>query len=350
MINKDKKIVNLGFIGCGKISEKHFSAISEHVKAGRVSIKSVCDIDYERSNAAAKLMDSKAYTDIDEMLKNEQLDIVTVATPNGLHPDHIKKVASYKIDVITDKPIATSLGQSNDVVNYCKNYGVRLFVVHQLRFNDCVWFLKKAIDQGRFGKIYMITSNVFWTRPQNYYDQTPWHGTKNMDGGAFLTQASHYVDLMQWFVQEKPTMVFANLKTLARKIETEDTGSAIFEWNKNIIGNLNVTMLTYPKNYEGSITILGEKGTVRIGGSGMNLIEHWQFADMQPYDEEIINNSYQSLSSYSPGHSRYYENVLQTLYGEAQALVSGDEGIKSLKLLQAIYDSNDLRKPIFFDC
>lgn len=343
------KMLKLGFIGCGKISEKHFSALEEHIKNGKISVTAVCDVDHNKAESAAERMSARSYNNIEDMLRSEKLDIVTIATPNGLHPDHIKKVASHKIDAITDKPIATTLEQGNDVVDYCNQQGIRLFVVHQLRLNDSIQLVKKAIDQGRFGKIYLITSNVFWNRTQDYYDQTPWHGTKKMDGGAFLTQASHYVDLMQWFVQENPTMVFANLKTLARKIETEDTGSAVFEWSNNVIGNLNVTMLTYPQNYESSITILGEKGTVRIGGAGMNVIEHWKFADTQPYDEQIINNSYPSLSSFSPGHARYYENVIQSLHGETEPLVSGNEGIKSLKLLQAIYDSSSSCKPILFD-
>lgn len=340
-------MIRLGFIGCGKISEKHFAALEEHIKkSSKIKVTAVCDINEDRAQAAADRMNSKAYTDIDIMLTNEEFDIVTVATPNGLHPEHIKKVADYNIDVITDKPIATNLSDGQDTLSYCNEKGVNLSVVHQVRFNDAVQLLKGAIEQDRFGQIYLITSNVFWTRPQSYYDQVPWHGTKNMDGGAFLTQASHYVDLVQWFVQSKPKMVFAKLATLARNIETEDTGSVICEWENKAISNFNVTMLTYPKNYEGSITILGEKGTVCIGGAGMNQIEHWQFADIQPGDELLQNNKCNPYSDFSIGHARFYENIIDSIYQNKECLITGKEGLKSLELLQAIYDSNESSAPV----
>ena len=340
-------MIRLGFIGCGKISEKHFAALEEHIeKSSKIKVTAVCDINEDRAQAAADRMNSKAYTDIDSMLTNEEFDIVTVATPNGLHPEHIKKVADYNIDVITDKPIATNLSDGQDTLSYCNEKGVNLSVVHQVRFNDAVQLLKGAIEQDRFGQIYLITSNVFWTRPQSYYDQVPWHGTKNMDGGAFLTQASHYIDLVQWFVQSKPKMVFAKLATLARNIETEDTGSVICEWENKAISNFNVTMLTYPKNYEGSITILGEKGTVCIGGAGMNQIEHWQFADIQPGDELLQNNKCKPYSDFSIGHARFYENIIDSIYQNKECLITGKEGLKSLELLQAIYDSNESSAPV----
>jgi UDP-N-acetyl-2-amino-2-deoxyglucuronate dehydrogenase len=342
-------LIRLGFIGCGKISQKHFDALEEHKqRSSPIQVVAVCDIDSDRVKNSADRMGAKAYLSIDRMLKEEDLDLVTIATPNGLHPEHIKKVASYKIDVITDKPIATNLSAGKDTLDYCNEHGVNLSVVHQIRFNDPIQLLKKAIDQGRFGQIYMITSNIFWTRPQEYYDSVAWHGTKQMDGGAFLTQASHHIDLAQWFIQSRPKMVFAKLVTLARKIETEDTGSVICQWCNGAIGNFNVTMLTYPKNYEGSITILGEKGTVRISGAGMNCIEHWQFSDTQPEDKGILEHTYPVCSIFSSGHARFYENIINSTNTGVEPLITGEEGIKSLELLQAIYDSNTSATPVFF--
>jgi len=334
----DRKI-RLGFIGCGRISKSHFDAISQHSE--NIELVAVCDSLSERANAAAEKMNSKAYTSIDEMLTQEDLDIVTIATPNGLHPEHVMKVAEKGIHVVTEKPMAINLDDGLKIQEYCKSKGVQLFVVHQNRFNDTVQEIWKAIKENRFGKIYMITSNVFWTRPQEYYDKEgSWHGTKSLDGGAFYTQASHYIDLMQWLAQSKAKNVYAQLKTLARDIETEDSGSALIEWDNGILGSVNVTMLTYPKNLEGSITIIGEKGTVKLGGVAMNQIEHWQFADKTPEDKNIMQSNYEPTSVYGYGHVRYYENVVHCFRGTSEPLVNDQEGINSLKLLAGIKESS----------
>lgn len=342
----DRKI-RLGFLGCGRISQKHFDALEEH--KDNIEVVAVCDEVKESADKAAKRMEAKAYNSLDQMLSSEQLDVVTVTSPNGMHPAHAMQIADKGVHVITEKPMSITWEDGVKMNKHCIDKGVQLFVIHQNRFNDTVMALHKAIEQGRFGKIYMITSNVFWTRPQDYYDKEgSWHGTKNLDGGAFLTQASHYVDLMQWIAGAAPKSVYANLRTLARDIETEDSGIANFEWQNNILGSMNVTMLTYPRNLEGSVTVLGEKGTVRIGGTAMNAIEHWEFADKREEDSAILNANYETGSVYGFGHVRYYENVIDVFRGKAEPLIDGNEGLKSLKLLTAIYDSNKQGKPIVF--
>jgi len=342
----DRKI-RFGFIGCGRISSKNFEALEQHTDD--IDVVAVCDAVEERANAAATRMGAKAYTDIQTMLDQEDLDIVTVATPNGLHPEHVMQVADAGIHVITEKPMAIKYEDGVKINDHCKEKGVQLFVIHQNRLNDTVQEVHKALKDGRFGKIYMITSNVFWTRPQDYYDKDgDWHGTKDMDGGAFLTQASHYVDLMQWLTESVPKSVYANIKTLARDIETEDTGIAVFEWENGVIGSMNMTMLTYPKNYEGSITIIGETGTVKIGGVAMNSIDHWEFADEQPNDDAIRNANYETSSVYGFGHVRYYENIVNVFRGTQAPLLNGDGGLRSLQILDAIYQSSEQGKTITF--
>jgi UDP-N-acetyl-2-amino-2-deoxyglucuronate dehydrogenase len=196
----------------------------------------------------------------------------------------------------------------------------------------------------------MINSNVYWTRPQSYFDKEgDWHGTKKIDGGAFYTQASHYIDLMQLIAAKPIKSVLANLKRLKRHIETEDTGIAQFEWENGIIGSANLTVLTYPKNLEGSITIIGENGTVKIGGVALNHIECWQFADQKCQQLwQPTNSNYSTESVYGFGHKSYYQNVVETLKGNAKAEVSGEEGLKSLQILDAIYQSNENKKTIYF--
>ena len=222
------------------------------------------------------------------------------------------------------------------MVEACDKAGVRLFVVKQNRRNDTLQLLKRAVEQKRFGSIYSVAVNVFWTRPQAYYDSAKWRGTWEFDGGAFMNQASHYIDLLDWLIGPVES-VMAYTGTLARDIEVEDSGVAAIRWRSGAMGTLNVTMLTYPQNLEGSITILGEKGTVRVGGVAVNEIQHWEFADQRPEDATIRQASYATTSVYGFGHPLYYDNVIQTLRGEAEPETDGREGLKSLELLIGLY-------------
>ena len=222
------------------------------------------------------------------------------------------------------------------MVNACDEAGVRLFVVKQNRRNATLQLLKKAIEQKRFGKIYMVNLNVFWTRPQSYYDQGAWRGTWEYDGGAFMNQASHYVDLIEWLIGPLESLQ-AYTATLERDIEAEDTGVISLRWRSGALGSMNVTMLTYPKNLEGSITILGEKGTVRIGGMAVNEVQHWEFADTDPDDAKVKEASYETTSVYGIGHPLYYDNVIKVMRGESEPETDGREGLKSLEVIIATY-------------
>jgi UDP-N-acetyl-2-amino-2-deoxyglucuronate dehydrogenase len=224
------------------------------------------------------------------------------------------------------------------MVQACDAAGVRLFVVKQNRRNATLQLLKRAVEQGRFGRIYMVNINVFWTRPQSYYDSAKWRGTWEFDGGAFMNQASHYIDLLDWLIGPLES-VQAYTGTLARDIEVEDTGVASVRWRTGAMGSVNVTMLTYPKNMEGAITIIGEKGTVRVGGVAVNEIQHWEFAEAHADDAAVKAASYQTTSVYGFGHPLYYDNVIKVLRGEAEPETDGREGLKSLEVLIAIYRS-----------
>jgi UDP-N-acetyl-2-amino-2-deoxyglucuronate dehydrogenase len=330
--------IRVALIGCGRISAKHLEAIAEHQE--HLELVAVCDEVMERAVASAELWGCKAYADISQMMDECSLDLVAVATPNGLHPSHVIFVAGYGVNVITEKPMALSLADGMRMIEVCKHAGVGLFVVHQNRFNDTSWHISQALKEVRFGRIYMVSSNVFWNRDQSYYEKEgSWHGTKALDGGAFYTQASHYIDFMQWVVGYKPRSIFANFKTLARNIETEDSGVATIEWENGTLGSIDVTMLTYPRNLEGSITILGENGTVKIGGVAMNQILHWEFLDQRPADVEVMQSNYDTTSVYGFGHARYYENVISALRGVAKPMVDGQEGLHSLRLLVGMYHS-----------
>lgn len=329
-------MINIGLIGCGRISKNHFEAIADQPDAQCIAC---CDIIEERAREAAQKYNIPQWTTkYEEMLKDPDIDIISICTPSGLHPVHGIQAAKADKHVLTEKPMACRLGEADELIKACDKAKVRLFVVLQNRLNPAIQLVRRAFDEGRFGKIYMITSNVFWTRPQDYYDMAPWRGTWELDGGAFMNQACHYVDMVQWFggpIEEVKSIT----ATLARKIEAEDTGSAIIRFQNGAIGSISVTMLTYPKNLEGSITILGEKGTVRVAGTSMNMIEKWEFADKQDYDEEIEQHNTNPTSVYGFGHKGYYRNVIDCLQSNSEPMSDGVEGRKSLNLLEQIYKS-----------
>lgn len=264
------------------------------------------------------------------------LIMVSVCTPSGLHASQACCIAGASRPVITEKSMATNWRDVLKMVVACDQAGVRLFVVKQNRMNPTMQILKRALEKKRFGRIYLVNVNVLWSRPQSYYDQAKWSGTWELDGGALMNQASHYIDFLDWLFGQIEA-VQAMTATLERNIEAEDTDVLNIKWCSGALGSVNVTMLTYPKNFEGSITIVGEKGMVRIGGVAVNEIQHWEFQDRLPEDDDIQNASYKTSSVYGFGHPRYYENVIKVLRGETKPETDGREGLKSLEVLVASY-------------
>ncbi|MFZ4125187.1 MAG: Gfo/Idh/MocA family protein [Rickettsiales bacterium] len=329
----DRK-VRIALVGCGRIAKNHFSAIAHHNKD--LELVDVCDVDAAARDAAAKETGAKAHSNLTDMLKTTKADVIVLTTPSGLHPEQAVEIAKAGRHVMTEKPMATRWHDGLRMVRACDEANVRLFVVKQNRRNATLQLLKKAVDAERFGRIYMVNVNVFWTRPQEYYDSSPWRGTWEFDGGALMNQASHYVDLLDWLIGPIES-IQAYTATLARNIEVEDTAVLNVKWRSGALGSMNVTMLTYPKNLEGSITIIGEKGTVRVGGVAVNEIQHWDFAEKLPEDEKIKTANYETTSVYGHGHPLYYQNVIDTLRGKAEAETDGREGLKSLEVLIAAY-------------
>ena len=332
-IIKDRKI-RLAVVGCGRISKSHFMAIKKHETD--VALISVCDHHPEIAKAMSEQYQVPGYTTLDVMLEQENLDLVILCTPSGLHSEQTFKIAKAGINVMSEKPMATRWSDGVNMVKACDIADVRLFVVKQNRRNTTLQLLKRAMDEKRFGRIYMVNINVFWTRPQVYYDQAKWRGTWELDGGAFMNQASHYVDLIDWLIGPVES-VQAMTGTLARDIEVEDSGVLNIKWRNGALGSMNVTMLTYPKNLEGSITIIGEKGTARVGGVAVNDIQHWEFQDNRDYDTQVQSANYETTSVYGFGHPLYYKNVIDVMQGHAEPETDGREGLKSLELLIASY-------------
>ncbi len=326
--------IRFALAGCGRIARNHFRAIADH--GPRAELVGVCDVDSAALDAAVSLTGVKPYRNLDALLQDCAADIVVLATPSGLHPEQAVAIAQSGRHVMTEKPMATRWQDGKRMVAACDAAGVHLFVVKQNRRNPTLHLLKRAMEKRRFGRVYMVTVNVFWSRPQSYYDSAKWRGTWEFDGGAFMNQASHYVDLLDWLIGPVES-VQAYTATLARNIEVEDSGVMSVRWRSGALGSVNVTMLTYPRNLEGSITIIGEKGTVRVGGVAVNEIQHWEFAEPDEDDGQVRDASYQTTSVYGYGHPLYYDNVINVLRGEAEAETDGREGLRSLEVLIACY-------------
>ena len=326
--------LRFALVGCGRIAQNHVKALALHTD--HAELVAVCDTRPEALAAAVAATGAAGFATLGELLAGSDADLVVLATPSGLHSRQAIEVAAAGRHVVSEKPMATKWEEGVAMVRACRDAGVKLFVVKQNRLNATLQRVKQAVDQGRFGRMAMVAVNVFWTRPQAYYDAAPWRGRWDMDGGAFMNQASHYVDMVDWLVGPVDN-VHAYTATLGRSIEAEDTGVMSLRLRSGALASINVTMLTHKRNFEGSLTILGERGTVRVGGVAVNAIEHWEFDEARPEDADIRAANYGVDSVYGPGHALYYRNVIDTLRGTAHAEVDGYEGLRSLEVLIAAY-------------
>lgn len=340
---QDRKI-KVAIVGCGRVSQSHIDALNHQHKD--FELVAICDANEAAASKVAQATGAHLFSDINDLLRESDADVVTLCTPSGHHARQAQLVAAAGKHVITEKPMATRYQDALSMVKACDDAQVRLFVVKQNRYNAPIQALKKTIEENRFGKIYFVSGNVFWMRPQAYYDQSAWRGTWEFDGGALMNQASHYVDLMQWLFGPV-SQVQAFSATQARRIEAEDTIAINLAYRSGMLGSLNVTTLTYKDNLEGSLTIIGEKGTVRIDGIALNEIGHWEFEDTRPEDKEIVTHaSYQTQSVYGFGHRDYYGNVAEVFRGTATPMTDGRAGLKSLELIIAAYQAARDRKTV----
>ena len=329
----DRKI-KIAVVGCGRISNKHIEAIQKHEDS--LELVAVCDSNQELLNKASDNLNVQGFYSLSDALKSSDADIFVICTPSGLHPKQVISCANAGKHVMTEKPMATRWKDGLKMVRACDRADIQLFVVKQNRYNTTLQLLKSAVEQGRFGRIFSVQINVFWTRPQEYYDSAKWRGTWEFDGGALMNQASHYVDLLDWLIGPIES-VQAMIGTLSRNIEVEDTAVLNVRWRSGALGSMAVSMLTYPKNLEGSITILGEKGTAKVGGVAVNEIEHWIFEDDNDESKIIEKANYETTSVYGHGHVAYYQNVIDSLRGKDLPATDGREGLRSLELLIASY-------------
>ncbi|MET4519805.1 Gfo/Idh/MocA family oxidoreductase [Bradyrhizobium sp. I1.7.5] len=331
-------MIRFGLLGCGRIAKRHSDLLGgNHVNGA--SLVAVCDSQRGRADAIASKFKVAAHYDMDDLLARKDIDAVAVLTPSGHHPHHAIACARAGKHVVVEKPMALRLQDADDMIRACDEAGVKLFVVKQNRFNVPIVKAREALDAGRFGKLVLGTVRVRWCRDQAYYDQDAWRGTWLHDGGVLTNQASHHIDMLEWFFGEVVS-VHARSTTALVRIETEDTAVATLKFRSGALGIIEATTAARPADLEGSLSILGEKGSVEVGGFAMNQIRHWRFVDELPSDKDVVEKfSVNPPNVYGFGHQAYYRHVVECLADRRAALVDGLQGRKSLELISALYES-----------
>lgn len=336
-------VIRFGIVGCGRIAKRHSEILGGRAIDG-ASLVAVCDIEAERADDMAAKFGVKSYHSLDEMLKSDEIDAVSILTPSGMHAEHAIAAANAGKHVIVEKPMALRLEDADAMIAACDRARVKLFVVKQNRLNVPVVKAREALDAGRFGKLVLGTVRVRWRRDQSYYSQDSWRGTWAQDGGVLANQASHHVDLLEYFMGDVVSVHARATRTLV-DIEAEDTAIATLEFANGALGIVEATNATRPRDLEGSLSILGEGGTVVIGGFAVNKIVTWEFVDPHPGDDEVLEKfSVNPPSVYGYGHQAYYEHVIDCLTTDSAALVDGLEGRRSLELITALYESIETGK------
>lgn len=331
-------MLNFALVGCGRIAKRH-SELLGHGEIPGARLVAVCDIVPEKARAIGERFGVPAFSDMDEMARAADIDVFVVLTESGRHAEHVINLTKYGKHIMVEKPMALTLADADAMIRACDEAGVRLFVVKQNRFNVPVQKLREALEAKRFGKLVMGTVRVRWARPQAYYDQDPWRGTWAYDGGVLTNQASHHVDLLEWMMGDVES-VFAKATTALVDIEAEDTAVVILRFANGALGVIEATTAVRPKDLEGSISILGEKGTVEIGGFAVNQMKHWNFVEPEDGDADVIERySVNPPSVYGYGHEAYYKHVIDAISNLKKHLVDGFEGRRSLELINAIYES-----------
>lgn len=331
-------MLKFALVGCGRIAKRHSELLGLGVIEG-ARLAAVCDCVEDRARKISEQFSIPHYTDMHDMMKNEKVDVVVVLTESGNHAKNVVDLAHYGKHIIVEKPMALTLEDADAMIEACDDASIKLFVVKQNRFNVPVLKLREAIERGRFGKLILGTVRVRWCRPQSYYDQASWRGTWAMDGGVLTNQASHHVDLLEWMMGDVES-VFARSTTALADIEAEDTAVVTLKFRNDALGIIEATTAARPKDLEGSISVLGEKGTVEVGGFAVNQMRTWQFTHEEPGDEDVMERfSVNPPNVYGFGHQAYYEYVVNCIRDGGPHLVDGLVGRKSLELINAIYES-----------
>jgi predicted dehydrogenase len=333
-------MINFAIVGCGRIAQRH----AEHI-SNKGKLIAVCDVVYEKANAMAESYGAVAYADYVDMLKNESaIDVVAVCSPNGLHAIHSIEALKAGYHVLCEKPMGLTVQECGEMIQAAERANKRLFAIKQNRYNPPVAAVKELIDFGKLGKVLSIQLSCFWNRNTDYYANS-WKGTKDLDGGTLFTQFSHFVDLLYWLIGDVDE-VAAMMGNFAHQgiIEFEDTGVVILKFTNGAIGTINYTVNSFQKNMEGSLTIFGEKGTVKIGGQYLNELEYQNIENykIENLPEGNKANNYGNYTGSMSNHDKVYDNLIEVLTNNAAITTSSYEGMKTVEIIQKIYKAAKL--------
>jgi UDP-N-acetyl-2-amino-2-deoxyglucuronate dehydrogenase len=330
--------LNFAIVGCGRIAERHAEQI-----ARMANLVSVCDIVEINADKLGLKYNAKVYYNIDELLDNENtLDVISICSPNGLHAEHAIKAFRKGMHVLCEKPMAITVFDCGEMIKEAERANKRLFIVKQNRYNPPVQAVKELVEEGRLGEIGSVQLNCFWNRNSEYYAQSDWKGTLKLDGGTLYTQFSHFIDLLYWLFGDVKT-VDAFTRNFMHKeiIDFEDSGVVLLEFFSGIIGTINFNVNSYSKNMEGSLTIFGEKGTVKIGGQYLNELEYQDIKDFEITNLPKGNppNNYGKYTGSMSNHNKVYENIIEVLQNQGRIATNGFEGLKTVEIIDKIYSA-----------
>ena len=328
-------------IGCGRISPNHFAA----AKANDLEIVAICDL------VAAKMKDKKLkfdlddtvkqYTDYEEMLRNEEPELVAIATESGKHAEIALKCMDYGCNLIIEKPIALSIEDADRIIEKAKKQHLKVCASHQNRFNKSIRKIREAVEKNRFGRMFYGTAHIRWCRDREYYDRAEWRGTWEQDGGALMNQCIHNIDLLRWMMGDEVEEVVGMTDRLHHNyIEAEDLGIALIKFKNGAYGIVEGTTNIYPRNLEETLYLFGEKGTVKAGGTSVNIIEEWRFSDMLDNPEDVKRQFHENPPNvYGYGHTPLYADVIDAIRNDREPYVDAEAGKRALELVLAIYQS-----------
>lgn len=330
----------LGFalVGCGSIARKHAHVVNDYLDEAEIG--AFVDLDMKRASEFSQKYGAPAFSSVAEMMKakGDRIDVISVLTPSGAHCTNVLDLVQYGRPLVVEKPLALRLEDADRMIDACDAHGVKVFVVHQNRYNPAIMKAREALEQGRFGKLVLGTVRLRWKRDQKYYDSEAWRGTWAHDGGVFMNQAVHHIDMLTWFMGNVESVRSLATTRLVR-IEAEDTGVAVIRFNSGALGVLEATTAARPSDLEGSISILGEKGSVVIGGFFMNELVTWAFEDKQPIDDIVFEKYGKNPPEFGANLGEYLRGVIASINTKRAALVDGLEGRRSLELITALYES-----------
>ena len=340
-----EEIIRFALIGCGAIAHKHVCALN---RIPNTKIVGVYDNDSDVAKSFSQRYSIPCFPDAESMISKTDPMVLNILTPSGYHCRDILSLVKFKKHFIVEKPLALNLNETDRALNKCNELGLKIFVVKQNRFNPPIKKLKEALDKNRFGKPVLGTVRVRWSRDQAYYDQRPWRGTCELDGGIFANQASHHIDLLVWMMGAVDNVI-ASTATRLMDIETEDTGGALIEFTSGALGIIEITTATRPKDLEGSISILGENGSVEVGGFFVNKLKTWNFDKPHPMDDDIWEKYSSVPDELAWNHTELFKNIVKSLRQGTSGLIEGNEARKAVELIDAIYQSAKKRERIYLN-